>query len=577
MSAATQPASPPVPQSLPGVDFFAIPEAERLRWLVRLRWVALAGVAAGIVVAKLLALPWVAPRPLVFAVVAGVFYNLAFLIRLERQAVALIGVQPGERGRQGLWYFRRISERLLSRELSRPPQAPSLGRELELHALADVGALTVLLLASGGVRNPVSMFYGFHVVLGAMLGYSRGALLAALVAGIGIGALVLAEHLGWLLAPVLTSPPLWLSAGAGLIAIGSLAYFALGVLRFVEREQGRAVRNYDLLLQALDALQVGLELVAPDGRLLLANRRAAAIHPSGDGVWRPPSGVELEAESALPRRFAHIEGGETRIYEVLALSGVTADGLRAFMYVDRTEATVDEQRAIMLERLASLGRVMQEVAHELNTPLASIQTLAVDLTHTVSSPDAAESIALIVDEARRCREISRELLSTARLGSASPMRTVLGDVVRRAARLTYGNKRSGVSLKGEAELACVTDADRLLQILVNLLQNASDAVEQPAEVTLLREGESAVIEVRDHGPGLPPSVAARLFVPFVSTKPPGQGTGLGLYTCARLAQQLRGQLSIGNADSGGVLARLRLPIHPVPTTDNANQQEETPP
>jgi signal transduction histidine kinase len=75
------------------------------------------------------------------------------------------------------------------------------------------------------------------------------------------------------------------------------------------------------------------------------------------------------------------------------------------------------------------------------------------------------------------------------------------------------------------------------------------------------------IEVRDHGPGLPAQVAARLFVPFVSTKPPGQGTGLGLYTCARLAQQLHGRLRIENvADESregrvaGVRVRLELPL-----------------
>src|SRR5262249_55024014 len=153
-------------------------------------------------------------------------------------------------------------------------------------------------------------------------------------------------------------------------------------------------------------------------------------------------------ETGAAMRFAYTEnsgeGSETRIAEMLALGGWGNEGVRAFLYVDRTEATVDEQRAIMLERLASLGRAMQEGAHELNTPLASIQTLAVDLSHAVHSPDAAESVALIVDEARRCQQISRELLSTARSGSSSPVHTVLGEVVRRAARLTYGQRRGGV-------------------------------------------------------------------------------------------------------------------------------------
>lgn len=555
-------------------SFFAVPKAARLRWLVYLRWVALSGVAVGLVVAYLLQLPWVAPRPIALALFVGALYNLAFLLRVARFSRATTDQAPA------------------------PDQSGIFDRELELHALADVAALTVLLLASGGVRNPICMFYGFHVVLGAMLGYTRGALLAAVVGSAGIFLLVLCEQSGLLLAPPLYSPPLWLMAGAALLSILSLAYFALGVLRYVEAEQGRAVRNYELLLTALDRLQVGLELVTPDGRLLLANRRAAAIHPYDGGRWQMPAGL-LESAAADgqkasgPLRFAYIEEigeqRETRIAEMLAISGRGENGVRAFLYVDRTEATVDEQRAIMLERLASLGRAMQEVAHELNTPLASIQTLAVDLSHAVHSADAAESVALIVDEARRCQQISRELLSTARIGSPSPVRTVLAEVVRRAARLTYGQRRGRVVIQGDLDLACITDSDRLLQILVNLLQNASDASEKPVEVTVSRtspfatprDGEEsgdslksyAEIAVRDYGPGLPAKVQERLFQPFVSTKPPGQGTGLGLYTCARLSQQLRAELRIENAataadlesksgsdDGQGVLARLRLPL-----------------
>lgn len=621
---------------LTDTSLLQISPLSRLRWLVQLRWLALLGVAVGLGVARLLQLPWVAAGPIAVALLVGVLYNLAFLLRLRgleqaardaggppsiadfsnpassasglRPAVGVLaselsepvtgpvellrpGVprasstspsdEPERRGLRGLLYFRRERKK---DSLARPPGPAELARELELQVLADVGALTLLLLSSGGVRNPVVMFYGFHVVLGAMLGYTRGTMLAAVVGLGGLLLLVLAEESGLLLSAPLLSPPLWLSATAAAATVCCLAYFARGVLRFVEREQGRALRNYELLLTALDALQVGLELVAPDGRLLLANRRAATLHPCPDGQWRAPvaapaaGGDGPPGDDGRPRRLAHTEGGEARIYEIMALAGWEAEGLRAFLYVDRTEATVNEQRAILLEQLASLGRALQQVAHELNTPLASIQTLAVDLSHAVQSPDAAESIALIVDEARRCREISRELLSTARLGAHSPVRTVLADVVRRAARLTYGRNpgRGGVILRGELDLACVTDGDRLLQILVNLLQNASDASDHPVEVTISRASGrrgGAVLAVRDRGPGLPVEVRERLFQPFVSTKPPGKGTGLGLYTCARLAQQLGAELVIDNADSaahgdgagddgGGVLARLTLPDDP---------------
>lgn len=608
-------------------SFFAVPLTSRLRWLVSLRWLALLGVAVGLGVATVAQLSWVHAVPIAFALLVGVLYNLFFWRRLRRleqrtlsEQVARAVIQASDpsdvsdisgktltelsgltgaggvagssvvetprRGRRGLWYLRRIGARMRAwyqASVEPQPRGPAgkrlpgdsepsesrrpsaLGRELELQVLADVVALTLLLMASGGVRNPVCMFYGFHVVIGAMLGYFRGALVAAAMGICGVLFLVAVEQAGMLFVPPLISPPLWLTAGAAVLMVCCLAYFALGVLRFVEHEQGRALRNYDLLLAALDTLQVGLELVAPDGRLLLANRRAAILHPCPDGQWFMPEGLaatepEPEADPSR-RRLAHTEAGETRIYELLALAGWEADGVRAFIYVDRTEGTVNEQRAIMLEQLASLGRAMQQVAHELNTPLASIQTLAVDLSHAQPGPDAAESIALIASEARRCREISRELLSTARLGEHSPVRTVLADVVRRAARLAYGRQtgRGRVLLQGELDVACVTDGDRLLQILVNLLHNASDASDAPVEVSVTAQSDYAVLSVRDHGPGLPEEVRRRLFTPFVTTKPPGKGTGLGLYTCARLAQQLRARLTIENDPGGGVLARLTLP------------------
>ena len=567
------------PPSETSSSFFVVPKAARLRWLVYLRWLALSAVAIGLAVSQVAQLDWVAPRPIAVALIGGLLYNLAFLWRVRRLEEQSSTRNPNDRGP---W-----------------PAKETVDRELELQALADVGALTLLLSASGGLQNPVSIFYGFHVVLGAMLGDRRGALLAASMASLGIAVLAFCQRGGLLLSRTLNSPPLWLTAGTALLSVSCLAYFAVSVLRFVEREQGRAGRNYELLLSALDRLQVGLELVSADGRVLLANQRAAGLRPSptATGRWLPPTGLTgaVPQQPGASARFAHTEGNETRIIELLMLSGGGGRGpeVRAYLYADRTEATVDEQRAIMLERLASLGRAMQEVAHELNTPLASIQTLAVDLSHSLAAhpmaqaecgPDMAESVALIVDEARRCQQISRELLSTARLGSTSPVRTVLGDVVRRATRLTYGKRRGLVRLHGDLDLACVTDGDRLLQILVNLLQNASDASEKVVDVTLSRgeqDGQAqAEIEVRDHGPGLPPQVAARLFVPFVSTKPPGQGTGLGLYTCARLAQQLRGQLTVENVSGGlsgadtGVRVRLRLPLDSQDSGGEASSDSE---
>jgi C4-dicarboxylate-specific signal transduction histidine kinase len=100
-------------------------------------------------------------------------------------------------------------------------------------------------------------------------------------------------------------------------------------------------------------------------------------------------------------------------------------------------------------------------------------------------------------------------------------------------------------------------------VLVNLLQNAVDANREAGgkRVWLSAERRGPVVEVvvEDEGVGLHPDIAERLFEPFATTKPPGEGTGLGLYASYMLVQTMSGQLTIENRDPRGASARVRLP------------------
>lgn len=113
-------------------------------------------------------------------------------------------------------------------------------------------------------------------------------------------------------------------------------------------------------------------------------------------------------------------------------------------------------------------------------------------------------------------------------------------------------------------LSVAADPDRLVQVLVNLLQNALDAVRDVRDpvVTIDSKVDEARVSlsIEDNGPGIPPEIERRLFEPFSTSKPLGQGTGLGLYTSYMLAQAMGGTLTVENRDGGGVRATIRLPL-----------------
>ena len=102
-----------------------------------------------------------------------------------------------------------------------------------------------------------------------------------------------------------------------------------------------------------------------------------------------------------------------------------------------------------------------------------------------------------------------------------------------------------------------------MQVLVNLLQNAVDANREgggrSVHLSANRVGPAVEILVEDEGVGLHPEIEGRLFEPFATTKPPGEGTGLGLYASYMLVQSMGGDLAIENRDPRGASARVRLP------------------
>jgi two-component system C4-dicarboxylate transport sensor histidine kinase DctB len=252
------------------------------------------------------------------------------------------------------------------------------------------------------------------------------------------------------------------------------------------------------------------------------------------------------------------------------------------LYVDRTNAMLAERQLLLAERLSSLGRIAQGVAHELNTPLATIRTLAADMGAALRDLggtsidqreslllDLGESAQLIHEETGRLGRITHSLLAGGDLVRAriDGSVTLSAALERGCALVLAGARRStGVDIDPSVEsISVAADPDRLVQVIVNLVQNASDAVRERlgGRVRISAQKESSglvAIRVEDDGPGIAEAIQSRLFEPFATTKPQGEGTGLGLYTSYMLVQAMHGSLSLENRREGGACATLRLPL-----------------
>ncbi len=213
------------------------------------------------------------------------------------------------------------------------------------------------------------------------------------------------------------------------------------------------------------------------------------------------------------------------------------------------------------ERMAALGEMAAVLAHEIRNPLSSIKGFAQYHMEGETDPAKKEDLGIIVEEARRLEYLTSDLLAYARPAALNlqkfnlkrfceDLAKTLG--IRNADRITWECHDSGISL----------DREKLMQISINLVQNALDALEETpgAHVwyRLKAEETRLIMEVRDNGPGIPEEIKERLCEPFVTTKT--KGTGLGLAIVQRLTQAMNGVLNIESDSQKGTSVRIEIPL-----------------
>jgi signal transduction histidine kinase len=228
------------------------------------------------------------------------------------------------------------------------------------------------------------------------------------------------------------------------------------------------------------------------------------------------------------------------------------------------------------DRLAALGEMAAGLAHEIRNPLGSIKASAQYLAETSAQPqDRSEFLEIIVDEVDRLNRVVSSFLDYARPGHTDPQPICVNSAVQLTLQFLQpecdsANVALHVTMDPELPRARI-DIERLRQVLINLVQNAVQAMTSGGDLYVetrvqdrFRIGADArrwvQISVRDTGPGIAPGLLANLFVPFVTTKQ--QGTGLGLAISQRIVSEAGGRIDVRSREGHGTTFIVMLPAEP---------------
>jgi len=308
---------------------------------------------------------------------------------------------------------------------------------------------------------------------------------------------------------------------------------------------GRSDRNWKLDREDLALLQILAETAA----LAIQNNRYI---------------VQVTEQE---RRLAQQEIREKMIAELEAKNNELE---RLYRELKETQAQLVHQ-----EKMSSLGQLVAGIAHELNNPLSfmysNLKTLDTWIQQAKSGealPEEAGSIvAEIMEGSVRIRDLVRDLRNFSRMDEAQFKIANIHEGLDSTLMLLRGEFKHRITVHKEygdiPDIRCLPG--HLNQVFLNLLLNASQAIDGPGDIWIRtwRDEDNIYIQIRDNGSGIPEDVRDRLFEPFVTTKPVGEGMGLGLSISYGIVARHGGTIQAENWDEGSQFT-MQIPLEPKP-------------
>jgi signal transduction histidine kinase len=234
---------------------------------------------------------------------------------------------------------------------------------------------------------------------------------------------------------------------------------------------------------------------------------------------------------------------------------------------DRQERLgVLQAELVQRDRLSAASRLLAQLAHEVRNPVASVRNCLEILRRRVDGDEEASELAdLAIDELLRMHELAEQMLDLHRPGTSEgscDAAEVASDVAA-VLRLGLGERDVDVAVRAPDRLPVAVPRDALKQVLLNLVQNAQDAMGDTGSIDIRVEavGGNARIDVLDSGPGIADDALPQVFDPFFTTKADVRGVGLGLFTAAGIVRGHGGRIAAANrSDGGGARLTVEIPL-----------------
>lgn len=293
--------------------------------------------------------------------------------------------------------------------------------------------------------------------------------------------------------------------------------------------------------------------------LLPLNNINTLLTRLGDGDYAP---ARVEAvDPVLEPLIANYNHMVTRLARLEEEQKARQASLEAEVRAATRELLAHNRSLAQADRLAAVGEMAAGLAHELRNPLAGIQLALVNLRQDLADEDARARLDLVGAELRRITDLMNGLLGQARLVPEAATQVALARTLGEVLALARYQVPAGIVFEQEIpdDLCCWLPESRLRQALLNLVLNAAQVMEGGGTLRVsarVAEGKVA-IGVSDQGPGFPESLLRSGVRPFASARP--GGTGLGLASVRRLAQDLGGVLELDNVAPHGARVTLLLP------------------